>query len=263
MLKVKYNDNSTENIPMTSSGVTTSGFNNSNVGKVKVTVTYKQKTADYEIEIEADNSGNKGEEEEKVENSNLSNIKCDVKSIKAYYYTDNLKKEYILIDVEINQIIKALKNDKIEYYYYLSSNKNEQNINNWIKINEEQNDNNKLKFTVNSKDISNYNELSNEETVYIYVKEVAVKGGNQGITISKAMELEANDNLEIYVDDVKTGKLPTNNPGTTTKPVDQTIKDGKIPNAGIKMTVIISIIIIVSVGSFGYIRYKNLSKYIK
>ncbi len=71
-----------------------------------------------------------------------------------------------------------MSNDKVEYYYYLSTVKNKENITNWTKISEKQESNDKLKFKIDSKDISNYEDISKENILYLYIKEVAIKGGD-------------------------------------------------------------------------------------
>ena len=85
------------------------------------------------------------------------------------------------------------------------------NINNWIKISEKQEDNNKIKFVIDTRNIENYNEISSESVAYLYIKEVAKKGGNQSITVSKSMKLETDSSIETYVDDVKKEKIQSNN----------------------------------------------------
>lgn len=57
------------------------------------------------------------------------------------------------------------------------------------------------------------------------------------------MKLETDDNIEFFVDD--------------------TTAIGKLPNAGIKITIIICIVVILGIGIFLFVRYKKLSSYIK
>ena len=63
------------------------------------------------------------------------------------------------IDMLIEGIEKSTKNDNCTYYYYLSKNNNENNIQNWVKITENQSSNDKLEFKINTKDIKNYEDL--------------------------------------------------------------------------------------------------------
>lgn len=248
-LKIIYNDGTSEIIPMTSEDITVTGFSNKNLGKIKITLTYQSESAELEVEII---------EEAKAENSNLENAKTNVNNVKVYNYTDKNKKGYTLIDVEVNNILKNLTNDSLEYYYYISSNNNENQIDEWIKINEEQNNNDKLQFIVDSRKIKNYEELANEDVIYIYIKEVAIKAGNQSVAISKSMKLESN-NIEIYIDDIKQNN---NNPSNPNDTEDNTTAPGKLPQTGTNITICIVAIVILVIGTILFIRYKKLSKYL-
>ena len=247
-LKVTYSDGTTENIAMTSEEVKITGFDNTKLGKITITATYQEKTAQFEVEIVEDS---------KAKNSNLDNAKCDVKKVQAYYYTNNSQKNYLLINVEVNNISRNLNNDTVEYYYYLSTNGNEQNIDKWIKITDTQSSNDKLQFTIDSRNVPNYSKIASEDVVYLYIKEVVINGGNQSVAISKSMKLETNTNIELYINDVKKENLLSGNFG------DNTTATGKIPQTGIKITVIAFIVLTLSVGIILYVKYRNLSKYIK
>ena len=258
-ITVAYNDETTENIDMTSEQITVTGFDNKNVGKITVTLTYKTKTTVLELEII---------EEVKAKNSNLSNAKSDVKQIKAYYFTNNSQDDYTLINVEVNSIERNLTNDKVEYYYYISSNKEEQNINNWIKITEEQNSNDKLQFTIDTRQIADYAKIADENVIYLYVKEVAVKGGDQSVAVSKALSLESDVKVETYVDNAKkenvnSGNTETSKPDDTDNTKDNTTASGKLPQTGVQATIVIAILLTLVIGIIVYHRYRDLSKYVK
>ena len=251
-LKVIYNDETEETIALDSEEIDITGFDNTKLGKQSITVTYKDKTTQFEIEII---------EEAKAENSNLDNGKCDVNKLQIYLYTQDVQKEYMIINVTINDIERNLNNDEVEYYYYLSSNKEEQNINDWVKVTEEQNENNKLQFAIDSRKISNFAELTNEEELYLYIKEVALKGGNQSISISKAMQVyPETQEIDIYVDDVKI--VDGNNSGNNGSIDNSTRLPIRLPNAGIK-SILAVLFIVTIVGAVFYIRYKKLNKYVK
>lgn len=243
VIEIKYNDATTENIEMTSDEVSATGFSNSKLGTITITLSYQSKTTQYDVEIIEETIV-----EENAENSKMDNAVANVKKVKAYYFTDDSQKDYALIDVEVKGIEKSLKNDKMEYYYFLSSNKNEENITDWIKVTENQ-DNNSLKFTIDSNKIDNYNKISNADVLYLYVKEVATKGGSQSISICKAMAVETDKNIEIYIDNVKKENISSGD-NVTNKPdgsKDDTVADGDFPNTGSKTFVIISVIILVAI----------------
>lgn len=247
-ITVAYNDETTENINMTSEQITVTGFDNKNVGKITITLAYESKTTTLELEII---------EGEKAKNSNFSNANSDVKQIQAYYFTNNSQEDYTLINVEVNNIERNLTNDKVEYYYYISSNKEEQNINNWIKITEEQNTNNKLQFTIDTRNVDNYAKIADENVVYLYVKEVVEKGGDQSVAISKALSLESDVKVETFVDGTKKENLNSNNNNNENSKKDDTVAEGMIPQAGIKTIVYISVIVII-ISIICYIKYNKL-----
>lgn len=239
VIEVTYNNATTESIEMTSDEVSATGFSNSNLGTITITLTYQSKTTQYEVEIIEETVI-----EENAENSKMDDAVADVKKVKAYYFTENSQKDYTLIEVEINGIERNVNNDKTEYYYYLSSNKNEENITDWVKIEENQTENNNIKFTIDTTKIANYNEISNAEVVYLYVKEVATKGGNQSVAISNSMKLESDVKIETYLDNAK--KENDNSSNNTTNTPDNTVAEGKLPNTGSKTFVIIFAIILIA-----------------
>ena len=254
-ITVSYNDGSTENIDMNSEQVTVTGFDNKNIGKITLTLTYQFKTAELEVEIIE-------ELVERAENSILENANCYVKGIKAYYFTNNSQEDYTLIEVEINNIERNFSNDKVEYYYHLSTIKDEENITEWTKIVEEQNSNDKLKFTIDSKNIANYEEISKENVLYLYIKEVAIKGGNQSIALSKALLLEPEVKVETYVDNEKKEINLGNNSNGISNDKDTTVADGILPQTGEKIIIIVSItaliVIIIGFFCFKHNKFKDI-----
>ena len=154
------------------------------------------------------------------------------------------------MSIEISDIVKKLNNDNCEYYYYLSPNKQEKNIENWVKINEEQNLEDKLTFTINTNDISNYGDIANSEKLYLYIKEVAKKGGDQKIAQFGAFELGTTDKIETYLD----GNLQQKE---SDKSKDNTSADKKIPYTGVKNMVLIVMCVVTALG----IAYIELRKY--
>lgn len=214
--------------------------------QTSVTIKYEEKTITQSIVVQ-----------EKPVNADLTNSKCDVKKVQAYYYTNNSQKDYVLINIEISGISRDLTNDSVEYYYHLSANADEKDIENWVKITDTQDSNNKLQFVIDSGNVSNYKEIESEDVTYIYIKEVATKGENQSTVISNSMKLETNNNVETYVDDVKKENLQSSNSN------DVTIATGKLPKAGISIKIILTIIVIVSVVEIGifiylkYIKFRN------
>ena len=239
-IKLTYNNNSTEEIDMTNEQVETSGFSNQETGKVTITLTYLTKITTFEVEIV---------DEVIAQNSKLDNATAKITNYK-------IEEDKILIDVEVTNIERNQNNDSMEYYYYLSPNQDEENgkIENWVKINTEQTSNDKITFQINSKDLSNYGELSSANTVYLYIKEIAIKGGDQKVAYAGPMELEA-----VTINEIVTPGSSTSTPATINN--DTTTAKTILPNTGIgKIIIIIAIVAIV--GVILYIRYKKVSKYL-
>ena len=258
VIDVTYNDNSKEDILMTSKEIAASGFNNKTLGKNTITVKYQEKTTQFDIEIKKDVTQNDGVRG--PQNSKFDNMQVNISKMKAYYFTDTSKKEYTIISVDINNITISSSNDKMEYYYYLSSNPQESNIKDWIKIDDIKKTNNKLSFEINTLNCLNYNEISKANAVYLYVKEVAILNDlKQDIMTSPAKLEVKNINIEEYID----GKKKSNvNSETIVNPAsknDKTLAPEILPKAGRYVGVItFAFVVLIVLGIFLYKKYKNI-----
>ena len=258
IIKILYNDETEEEMLMLSNEITASGFNNEVLGIQTINLTYQGKTAQFNIEVK---------ELAKPENSNFDNAQVSVNRVRAYYFTDASKKEYVVLDIEIKNIINVVENEKIEYYYYLSQSPNEENITDWgeiesleaseIVVGEE----NKLPFEINSLDIQNFEELVNSRTIYVYVKEIATRNDMKAekITVAGSLEIE-NMNIEEYIDgvkkaDVNSGTITDSVPGAD---IDNTLASGTIPNAGKNLLILFCALIIIIISTIAYLRYKDI-----
>lgn len=273
---LNYSDNTKEEVSLTSNEISASGFDNSSLGKNTITIKYKDLTTTFDVEIVKEEV-----KEELPKNSNMDNINCNIKNIKLYMFTDKSKQEYFIMDTAVTSIIRENVNDSYDYYYYLSTNQNETDIKDWIKIKEEQKNENEIDFEVNSKDINNFDELLKDESkdIYLYIKEVAVKGSNSTSKVSKAMKFGTEKNVKetIYLDGVivtdvnnngnnnnagSTDSTTSNNVLTIKSNTDQTVATTKLPKTGMK-TIIILIVIITCGGIGAVVKYKKLNKYVK
>lgn len=261
VIEITYDDGSKEEMSMTSKEITVSGFNNKELGTNTITLTYKEKTTQFNVEIK--------EEAKKPQNSNFKNMQGNVTRMRAYYFSNPTTKEYTIISVELTDIVMAVGNDKMEYYYYLSSNPQETNIENWVKVNNLENANNKLSFEINTSDVSNYEEVSNANDLYLYIKEVATLNDIQQEKVTSSLKLEVeNINVEEYVDgekkaDVNSGTIIDSTPGSsndnaTDNIIDNTIAPGTLPKAGKGILMICLILILVVIGRIAYLRYKDI-----
>lgn len=245
IINILYNDGTEKEMPMTANEIMATGFNNEEPGTKSITLTYKGKTTQFDVKIK---------ELEKPTNSSFDNIQGNIKRVRAYYFTDKTKKEYVVIDVEISNVVPATGNDKTEYYYSLSQNPNDGNINDWIKIEQ-------LNFEINTLNISNYDELANANKIYLYVKEVAIKNDMKSEKISNSLILDIeNMNIEEYIDgekkaDVSSDTITDSTPG---KDVDNTLAPEEIPYAGQNILILFLGLAIFSLSILSYLRYKDI-----
>ena len=192
----------------------------------------------------------------------FNDANSSIESLRTYTYTTDTSKNYVLAEIKVTNLLRNLNNDSYEYYYYISTNSSETEINDWVKINESQTSENSLILKINSKDIKNYDKISDAEKVYLYIKEVVTKGENQKTTISKGIEIKSKvDKAEVYVDDVKyTAPLTNNNNDDDSSDKDGTTIGGKLPQTGEGIMIIGGIVIIFVLGIIfakKYIKYNE------
>lgn len=242
-----------------------------------IKVTSKTTTPDDSDGEQKTDDQDKDNNKSKPEVSDFSKVEANVNSVKAYYFTDTSKKEYITIDVDLNKIERKENNDSYKYYYYLSSSPSQQNIKKWVEITEEQKSNTKLEFVMNTKDIPNYTEVSKAEKLYLYIKEVVTKDNLSDEITTNAILLETEGKVEIYKDNVKqtaNNNKNDNNKNTITNTTqntsknqntnkaqnttDNTTANKKLPAAGLKLGVALIIVIIAVFGITKYIQYKKM-----
>jgi len=255
-ITVRYNDGSSEELLMSAANVTVSGFDNSKVGKNKITIKYLNLSTNFEVDIVA-------KVEELPENSNFEKASAKNKYMKIYYNSSDSSKNYALIDVEISDIEKATVNDKLEYAFYLSSSQSVNSIpeSEWIKLDNRQINNGKLIFTIDTRDLSNYDEVTKSDKLYLYVKEIATRNGKTKICIAKSMDISSAEEKQEYVDGIKKqdSNGPDNHSGGTTTRKDDTTANGKYPYTG-KAIFIVLCFIIIGFGAVGFIKYKTIDK---
>ena len=252
IINILYNDGTEEEIAMTSSEIKAEGFSNKEVGTNVITINYQNKTVQFNVEIK---------ELPKPENSDFDNAQCEIKRIRAYYFTNKDEEDYVILNVETNNIIMAKENENIEYYYYLSSNPNETSISKWVKIKDSDTSENQITFEINTLDIYNYEEIINSNEIYLYIKEVATKNDMKAEkTINfGALKIE-NMNIEEYVDgekknDVNSDTVIDATPGEN---LDNTLAQGTIPNAGKNILIVITFLGIIIISIVIFLKYKDI-----
>ena len=92
--------------------------------------TIKAFTITKEEEEVPDKKPDNQENEETIENSNLDDIKCNINNAKYYTFTDKNNHEYLVLNLTVDGITQKSQANNIEYYYYISANKDEKNIEN-------------------------------------------------------------------------------------------------------------------------------------
>ena len=231
---VNYNDDSSEDITLDNSQVIVEGYDSEKVGNQTLTVKYMGKSTTFDVLVK---------EPRLPENSNFENAKVDNFTIEAYFYKDgengeNNKETSILIRGIVSPIIKAEVNDSMEYYIYLSSNSEENNINGWKLLEDAYIEDGKLDFSIDIRNQSNYADLANATKLYLYVKEVANREGQSKIEITKGLEIDPNTSrVKIYLNDLDvTNKLDevlyVDVSTLTAEEIDYTINYGELPDAG-------------------------------
>ena len=157
------------------------------------------------------------------------------------------------VSVTVENIEISPLNDTYEYYYYLSTNPDEQNIKKWVKINDSSKDGKSISFTIKSSDVENYAELLKNQNVYLYIEEITTRDGNQKVAQSNGLKLKA----EIQKDPIEVER-PNNNGNNN----DPTTAKEPIPYTGvIKFTMVFAL----AAGGtiFLYRKYKKLDNDIK
>lgn len=246
IIEIFYNDNTNEEMIMTSEEILVTGFDKEKAGKQTITIIYQDQTAQIDIQVK---------ELPKPQNSNFDKIKGNVTRIRAYSYTDKNKKEYTILNIKLDNMIKANENETMKYYYYLSINPNEENIANWVEMTELQQEKNNLSFEINTLDIANYEELVSAGKIYLYVKEVAIRNSMKSEKITSSVAIDAeNIVVEEFVDDEKKTNLEL----IPSKKEDNTKAPGTIPKAGEDILMIVLTIVIIAIGKISYSKYKDI-----
>ena len=229
------------------------------LGQDTVTIRYEGKTATVEITVVEKPTVI----DAKPEPSDFSNIDEKTKMVRGFYYVNKNKEEYVSIDVEITNIGQFAENDGYEYYYFVSDNKSERNIDSWVRIPNGAVVDGKLAFTIDTRDMTNFQEVANADNLYIYVKEVAKLGDEEVETITTPVEIKTeNVPAEIYVDDAKQNSYSNISTGEVEiekNTNDKTLVDRVLPNTGSKIIFVI-IVGMISFTAFRYVKYKKLKE---
>lgn len=178
------------------------------------------------------------------------------------------------MNLTLNNVNRNNSNDSLEYYYFLSTSALYSTVRNWVKIEKVQVSDNKLEFTINTNDISNFGDIKANGNLYLYIKEVAKKGNSTSEFVAKAIPVESAQAIEVYIDGVKqvsnnnnNDNNNNNNSGTSsrsgndrtnnTNQVDDTKATRSLPRTGAG-TLIITVFFITIAGIGMYFKYNSM-----
>ena len=284
-IEVEYNNNTKEEISMTDEQIVISGFDNNVLGIQKITVKYQDMVTQFDIEIEEDKTPG-------PENTNYDSAQLNVRKIKINRFTDSSKKAYAVIDIELNNILRALENDNMEYYYCLVSSNAEEDILNWVKIEQLQDAEDKLLFEINTQDIIKIEDIMKINDWSIYIKEIATKNNKTSESVTQLLKLKTenaeseelidgeelkepeqpdkkddkdntDDKADIPLEDEKedtTTNIQEKSENDTDKneATDLTVAKGQLPQTGKNVLIIFLIILVCSAGVILYFKYKDI-----
>ena len=265
LIKIIYSDGSTEELNMNSQLITVTGFDNEKIGKQAITLEYKGFSATFEIEIT---------KKIKPISSNLEEISVNVNEAKAYYYSKLNKEEYFDFKIKVENIKDIDENTQYTYYYSLSPNNYEDTEKDWIKIEttslEQENGTYFITVNINTKEISNMDELLDAQDLYISLKEVASANDESVEQIRTKKINTENVDVQYYLDDELVGSMDDiigndNNDDNddnddNSNIIDNTISPKPIPQAGAISIGAFIIIIMLSLGAYFFIKHKNVDK---
>lgn len=252
--------------------------NNLKLNTTTVTIKYNDFTANINIKVnkKAADSQNNVEDtnttkedtntskEDNVKKNDFSNAKGKFTDIKYNTSSESngLDFQYVIkvSDIYIN------KNENNEFYFYISQNNNESNIENWKIINNPTITDNSITFTVSQDDYSALKQMDNANSLFLYLKSES----NSGVSISSDIALTMDDNVKIKISEngevkktttvkeVKDVAKQSNNSSSNYN--DSTIKSGKLPQTGTTAALSIVIGFALIFGIHSLISYKKIEK---
>ena len=269
VVKVTYSDGTIIELTLNSRSLTLTGYNNQVLGTQTITVEYEGSTTTFEVEVIEAN--------EPVL-SDFNDARVNMTDAKVYLFQEIIEDDYIDMNIQISNITGRDENTDYTYYYYFSDSRSEDNISNWVEIQnvsvtQNQNGTYTMAVRVNTKDKIDFEDLSDADNIYLYVKEVATASGEsiEQTYISSPIEVNK-ENVTYYLDNKFQGRIDEviddNNPiitpdndnsGDTILP-DTTISPDPIPNAGVVYIGIVAIVLIAGLGIYFFVKNKNIDK---
>lgn len=284
----RYSDNSEKEI----NDYEIIGGENLTEGTTTVTIRYTENgivsdveqkiTVNKQEEQESEQEPELGEETEKPTTnepnlSDFSNANAKITEAKLYFDSTNLSNSTGEITIKITGIVLEDENDIYSYSYYLSGIKEdmENEINDWksVEITKENDGTYSITVNVKSNELSNYEEITESEKLYLYIKESVTKNEEpeNSITGMHELEIENSSEPQCYIDgeyiggidDVlnynKNSEVNGNNTNDTNN-IDNTTAFGILPYTGKTILATAIILLIGTSGIIAYYRYKHIDK---
>ncbi len=264
-----YSDGSTKVV----TDYTITNGDNLQAGQTSVTISYTEgditKTAEQAITVT---------EPAEPMLSNLDNMKTELTGATVYIYNELPDEPYMELQFKLSNIIHGNEETDYTYYFYLSDRGDEENIENWTRINAQEtteaDGSVSISFEVDTRDIENFEELNNSDRIYMYIKEEA-SIGDAKLEQTKVSTLEpaAEPEITFYLDNQLVGSIddvidddinidtPDGNgsAGTINNNNDNTTAGGILPQTGV-IPLGIAIVAIAGIGIWKYRKYKNMYK---
>ncbi len=262
VIEVSYNDNSKSNVNMTNSGVTPSGFSNATTGSKTITLTYMGKTATFNVEVVSKQITGISIEENPTKLNyiqNYENLDLTGGVIKAIYNDESttlisMSNEDVTVEGfnnenlgEITLTVKYLEEECTFKVKIISKS---------IEKIEVKQTPLKSKYLLNKENLDltggiiviTYNDETTDE-IAMTNESIEISGFNKNQVGSQTVTLkyfgkETTVDLEVYVDQEAT-----------------TVND-KAPDTGVNTYSIFIFVILLSILTIIYLRFKNRSKFL-
>lgn len=211
-----------------------------------------------------------GEQTGKPVPSNFDSASSKITDAKVYFNSADLEKSTVEITIKIAGIKIGDETNTYKYYYHLSGTQGDENITDWKEttIQKESDGTYSITLNINSNDLTNIDEISESDNLYVYIREIAQANGEE---VENVYTLETNTQIDpvFYIDGELIGGAEdilglngngTNNNGSVQGKKDDTVSSKVLPFAGSFTFKIIVILAIIAFGGFAYYRYKNIDK---
>ena len=233
-----------------------------------------------ESENNGNNNNNNNNNQGNFKHTDFTGASCKISEMYDYTFSNPEMQEYLIMNFELNNISIDQGRD-YTYQYYLSNKQGETNITDWCEAKEVKTTSNQLKFTADSRDISNFRSLLDGQRMYLYIRETEHLDGSSDALSSNAVLVFGNDKAVVYKDGnvvsvVSNPEESSSQAGNTTNygssgntssngsssssssNVDDTTAKTALPNTGFKDLLFITMFVCTATGLVLYILYRKI-----